>query len=675
MPFIISRWSSFVSVLFFAVFCSLSPHASGYLPPADVRGDDIWPRCQADLDEAKALVEQLHAETPVEQGGNALEMYNEVLIILNDSLSEASLMAQVHPNKDIRDQAEACEQEASKLMTEISLDNQLYQALKATNESSLDQQGARMLEQTLRSFRRSGVDKDEATRARIKELKEELVTISQEFSQNISNDRFFIELDNADDLAGLPQDYIDAHRQESGKYLINTTYPDYVPFMKYAKNDAARRQLRFKYLNRGQNNGPVLQAMIEKRHELAKLLGYESYADYVAEDKMIKKADAIHTFIDKIAAMAKTGADREYAELLNLKKTVDSAATRIEGHEGGYWEEMYKKQRFGFDSQDVRPYFSYTKVRDGLLHSTGELFGIRYEKVVDAPVWHESVDTYDVFDESGKLGRIYLDMHPREGKYSHAAQFTVRNGILDLQYPEGALVCNFPNPREGDGAALMEHSDVVTFFHEFGHLLHHVFGGRQVWAPFSGVATEWDFVEAPSQLLEEWAWSEEVLATFAHHYQTGEVIPFELVSKMRAAEEFGKAIAARQQMFYAALSVNYYDLDPATFDAVDLMKDLQNRYSYFPYEEGTHFNYNFGHLDGYSAIYYTYMWSLSLAKDLFEPFKAAGLMNKEVAARYRDMVLSPGGSQDARDLVESFLGRPFEFEAFEKWLTAEPATF
>jgi thimet oligopeptidase len=670
--FRLRRTASFKWALFLiALLTSKITQANNYLPAANVDGDSILNRCQNALEEAETIKERLIEFTDNDNGNGALKLYNEILIVLGNALNEASLLAQVHPEQQIRTDAEICEAEGSKFLTDLSLDESVYQAILVTDRTSLDSLGIRMLEHSLRDFRHTGVDQNDSIRAEIKNIKEKLVNISQQFGQNISNDVFYIELDSAEDLAGLPIDYIENHRQASGKYLINTTYPDYVPFMKYAKNDQARRQLRHKYLNRGQNNGPVLDAMITNRQRLANLLGYGSYAQYIVEDKMIKMAPAIHAFIEKISLIAQSGADREYNELLNFKKDFDPQATRIEGHESSFLQEAYVKNKFGLDSQQLRNYFPYAKVRDGLLAITSDLFNITYVKVGDAQLWHDTVDVYDVFDQSGKLGRIYLDMHPREGKYSHAAQFTIRNGILDRQYPEGVLVCNFPGPSENDNYALMEHGDVVTFFHEFGHLMHHTFGGRQQWASFSGVATEWDFVEAPSQLLEEWAWSPDVLARFARHFLTDEAIPADLVHKMRAAEEFGKAISVRQQLFYAALSVNYYDLDADTFDPTELMKDLQQKYSYFPYEEGTHFNYSFGHLDGYSAMYYTYMWSLGLAKDLFEPFKTHGLLNKDTAARYRELVLNPGGSQDAEHLIENFLGRPFSFDAFEKWLTAD----
>lgn len=646
----------------------------GYKSHADVRGENILPECRDHLKQANELKKKLVKSKGGESFATTLNIYNDILTHVDSASGKSSLFSQVHPDEKIRKDAELCEQEVSSFVTDLSLDKEVYQTLKNGESEPLSADAKRMLEHTLRDFKRSGVDKDEATLEQIKTLRAELVTIGQEFSKNIREERFVIELDSDKDLAGLPKDYVESHKPDAnGKIAISTDYPDYIPYMQYAQSDKWRKELRFKFLNRGQKNGPVLQTMIEKRNQLAKLLGYKSYADYVVEDKMIGEASKIHSFIDRISKLAKKGADKEYKALLNFKKKTDKKAKSIYGHESAYLEQAFKNSKFKFNAQDVRPYFPYDRVRDGLLSVTSKLFDIRYSPVPDAETWHSSVVAYDVYDnEQGKLGRIYLDMHPRDGKYKHAAQFTVLSGLENRQYPEGALVCNFPNPAEG--AALMEHDQVVTMFHEFGHLLHHLFAGKQQWMRFSGVATEWDFVEAPSQLLEEWAWSPEVLQTFALHYQTNKPLPTSLIKKMRAADEFGKAISARQQMFYAALSADYFDKDPASFDIVEHLKSVQSNYSYFPYEEGTHFPYSFGHLDGYNAMYYTYMWSLSLAKDLFEPFKQNGLMNPEQAKRYRDLVLKPGGSKDAKDLVQDFLGRPFKFEAFEKWLTSDPQT-
>jgi thimet oligopeptidase len=274
--------------------------------------------------------------------------------------------------------------------------------------------------------------------------------------------------------------------------------------------------------------------------------------------------------------------------------------------------------------------------------------------------------------ENGKLvGRFYLDMHPRENKYKHAAEFVERTGVKGRQIPEATLVCNLPGGEAGD-PGLMEHDDVVTFFHEFGHLVHELLAGRQPWIGVAGISTERDFVEAPSQMLEEWTWDPKTLATFAKHYKTGEPIPAELVKQMKRASEFGKALGVRRQMVYAKLSLSIYDRDPKTVNTDTMVKDLQQQYEPFPFVEDTHFQTAFGHLDGYSAVYYTYMWSLVIAKDMFSQFDKTNLLaSNGAAARYRTKVLARGGSAPAATLVSDFLGRPFNFRAYEEWLNQE----
>jgi thimet oligopeptidase len=321
-------------------------------------------------------------------------------------------------------------------------------------------------------------------------------------------------------------------------------------------------------------------------------------------------------------------------------------------------------------SEEVRQSFPYQQVLDGLLDITSIVYDIRYVPAAIEP-WHQDVKVYDVVRGQGdeKLGRIYLDMHPRDGKYKHAAQFTLKDGVAGQQLPEGVLVCNFPSPRATGGAALMEHDDVVTMFHEFGHLMHHVLGGSQRWIRQSGVATEHDFVEAPSQMFEEWAWNHETLSRFARHHQTGAVIPAELVEKMRRADTFGLGTHTVQQMFYAAISLGFHTADPAQLDQLAEVKRLQKKYTPFAYVEGTRFHAGFGHLVGYSALYYTYMWSLVIAKDLLTPFDHRGLMDTDVTYAYRDKILAPGGTKDAVDLVKDFLGRDYSFAAFEQYLS------
>jgi len=296
------------------------------------------------------------------------------------------------------------------------------------------------------------------------------------------------------------------------------------------------------------------------------------------------------------------------------------------------------------------------------------MFGIEYRRLSDAPVWHSDVTAWEVVEQGRTLGRFFLDLFPREGKYKHAAQFTLASGVREGALPEGALVCNFPAP--GDQPALLDHNDVVTFFHEFGHLLHHLFGGHTRWAGLSGVRTEWDFVEAPSQMLEEWCWDASVLQRFARHGETGEPIPAALVERMRAADEFGKGLRVRQQVFYAATSLRLHDRDPSGLDTTALSAQMQERYTPFRHVEGTYFHESFGHLEGYSAIYYTYLWSLVIAKDLFGVFRREGLLDPRPAVRYRRAILEPGGGAPAAKLVQEFLGREASFDAFADWLNA-----
>jgi thimet oligopeptidase len=287
--------------------------------------------------------------------------------------------------------------------------------------------------------------------------------------------------------------------------------------------------------------------------------------------------------------------------------------------------------------------------------------------VPDAKVWHPDVETYDVYDGDRRLGRIYFDMFPRENKYKHYATFPLAAGKRGRALPEAVLVCNFPRP-SSDDPGLMEHGDVVTFFHEYGHLLHAIFRGNTRWI---GPDPEWDFIEAPSQMLEEWAWDPGVLQTFAKHYKTGEPLPVDVAKRMKTADDFGRGLQVRQQMFYAALSLDLYNRNPKGLDSTELVAQLQDRYTPFKYVKGTYMQEAFGHLDGYSAIYYTYMWSLVIAKDMFTVFKHDGLISPEAAARYRHAVLEPGGSKPAAMLVTNFLGRPYGFQAYEDWLNGK----
>jgi thimet oligopeptidase len=617
-------------------------------------------RGEGELARARDVVAQLKQAPPADTL-SVLRRWNDVETALDNAASVASLLSEVHPDEATRDKGDEVLQEVQRLQTELGLDQDLYAVFAGLDPAGLDADATRELERTLRDFRRAGVDRDEATRARLKELHEKAVLLSQDFGRNIRDDVRSIKI-TTDRLEGLPQDWIDAHpADEDGLVTVTTDYPDLVPFMTFARDADARRDLSLAASTVAwPANDQVLRDLLDVRRETANLLGYETWADYDAEVKMIGKGSAIADFIDRIHALAQDRAEQDKAVLLERKRADDPGATDVFGYDSRYYTEAVRREEYEVDGQLVRTYFPYEQVRQGLLDVTGRLFGLTWTPVAaeEAGTWHPEVTTYDVGLDGERIGRIHLDLHPREGKYKHAAQFDLVRGVTGVQLPEGVLVCNF-------NRGLMEHDEVVTLFHEFGHLIHNVLAGRTEWVRFSGVATEWDFVEAPSQMLEEWAWDAEVLATFARNAE-GETIPAELVAAMRRADDFGKGAYVVQQMSYAAKS--YWLHTSQTDDLTALSEEMSRRYSVFASTPGGHMHCSFGHLDGYSSGYYTYMWSLVIAKDLFSAFDKEDMFAPEVAQAYRDKVLAMGGRKDAADLVADFLGRPYSFDAFGAWL-------
>jgi thimet oligopeptidase len=614
---------------------------------------------------AKALRARIGEVIEPRTIANTLVPFNDLMMHLDAAASECSLLARVHPKEDVRKVAEEGEQKIHEYATQLSLDRELYEAVQAVDVSQADAGTQFFVEKRLRDFRRAGVDQSDEVRRRVAAINDEIVKIGQQFARNISEDgdKRGISVDAVEDLAGLPEDWIAKHQPGAdGKIHISTAYPDFYPVVTYAKSPSVKERIYREFKNRGYPaNVEVLDQLLAKRYELATLLGYENWAEYSTEDKMIGSGTNAASFIDRVTAASAAAADRDYAVLLARKRQDDPSASRVEDWEKEYYEQLVKAEQYAFDAQAVRPYFNFVDVQGGLFDLTQRMFGVTYSQVHGLDLWHEDVTAWDVFDGGKKLGRFYLDLHPRKDKYGHAAQFDYRTGIAGKRLPQAVLVCNFPNPKDdANGLALMEHSEVETFFHEFGHLLHTIFAGHRQWMGNSGISTEWDFVEAPSQMLEEWCSDLDSLQMFAKHHETGQPIPGELVDKLRAASEFGKGLDTRH------LQVD--NRDPHSIDTTNLARELQERYSPFAYVPDTHFQCSFGHLDGYSAIYYTYMWSKVIAKDLFSKFEQEGILDAKTSRHYRRSVLDPGGSKRAADLVSDFLGRPYSFDAFEEWL-------
>lgn len=582
----------------------------------------------------------------------------------------AHLWSKVHPDAAMRSVCDEIEREIAALSTDVSLDRALYDTLVAIEPVALDGDDTRrVLERALRDFRRSGVDRDAPTRERIRALNEELVRLGQDFERNIIElGRSFRIEDGTHGLAGLPEDFRRAHAPAAdGSITLSTDPQDRIPFLSYAENGALRRDYLRAHLSRAvPENLAVLRTLLERRAELAALLGYASWADYVTEDKMARSAAQVRGFLDQVVAIARPLAFEEVDELLEEKRRLEPGADSVCEWDRLFLVERLKRSRHAFDSQAVREYFPYARVRDGVLAVTAELYDLQFVARTQAPRWHPSVEVYELLERGAPIARVYLDMHPRAGKYKHAAMFDLVVGTDGGALPSACLVCNFPEPSAGD-PGLMLHDQVTTFFHEFGHLMHHLLAGRQRWRALAGISTEWDFVEVPSQLYEEWAWDPRVLARFARHVETGAPIPADLVERMRRADECGKATHVLVQMFYARLALDYHASAPDARELGERLVALKRELLPFAHLEGTHFEASFGHLHGYSAMYYTYMWSLVIAKDVLSRF-GADLMDLGIARRWRDEVLAPGGSRDAADLVRAFLGRESRFDALERWL-------
>jgi thimet oligopeptidase len=626
--------------------------------------------CKAKLEEAKVLQKELSSlSAPTKVA--VLHASNKLDVLIGNIASLAQLLKEVHPDEKMRETATNCSLAADELATEMSLDRDLFEIVqRVENDTAIDVLDQRKFDRMLRMFRRSGVSlPDEASRQRVFDLTSEIEQLSTQFSLNLNNDTRVVERDASDTaaLAGLDPDFIEAHTKD-GKVRISTDYPDLQPTLKFAENEDLRRDLYVTNLQRGlPRNLDILSQVLAKRHEKATLLGYKSWAHYAIEVMMMGSDDKADDFLSGVAEISRERSNEEIGQLLKAKQAAGVNSGTVYPYDSSFYSEKVRRESFEIDSKMVHPYFRYSNTRDGVIMLAEKMFGVEFTPRPSVRTWHPDVTTYDIswaHDPDTVIGRIYLDMFPRQFKYKHAAQFPMRAGVEGVQRAEGALVCNFPK------TGPMEHSQVVTFFHEFGHLMHHVIGGvGQRYAEFSGVATEWDFVEAPSQMLENWAYDLPTLQKFAKHEKTGEPIPEGLVAKLKEAESFGRGINAMQQTFYAKLSLHLHNQDPSNFAVTNLFLDLSKEYAPFPHVQGTNMAASFGHLMGYSAVYFTYLWSQAIAQHMLAVFKGSGsLTNPNVALQYRDLVLRPGGTRDARKLVFDFSDKELNLDAFHAYL-------
>ncbi|MGD0520995.1 MAG: M3 family metallopeptidase [Terracidiphilus sp.] len=609
---------------------------------------------------------------------NSLRLYDAAIEQLSLAGAQAGVLNSVAAAREVRDQAQMEAQRVAMAASALSLNRQVYEALVAVKlDGGLD--GANppaspatrhFVERTLLSYRLAGVDKDQATRDHLQTLHEKATRLSLEFSRNIQEGAKTIEA-TAAELEGLPADYLARHPADAaGRITLTTDPPDMQPVMTFAVSAALRKRMFLAYNTRAYPaNQQILLDLLATRQEIATVLGFRSWADLATADQMMDSAANVRAFLTKLNQASLEGARREHELVLDFARKRQPELTAIDITSRAWWYEQFRRSAFDFDSNSVRPYFPYAQVEAGVLETAARLFKIEFRPST-APGWDPAVSVFEVFDGGRAVGRFYLDMHPREGKDKWFSAAPVVTGVRGRALPEAALICNFPKG-DGNDPGLLQYNDVVTFFHEFGHLMHAILGGQTEWAGISGFATEGDFIEVPSQMLEEFFRDEKLLQAFARHYQTGEKLPSETIKKMKLAGAFGRADWIRSQLYYTTLSLDLHDQDPAGLDLDSITRRLYQSLQPWTWLEGNRMYASFGHLTGYSSNYYTYAFDKVIALDFFAQFDAKDLLGCDASGRYRKTVLEQGGSKPGRQMVRDFLGRDEEFSAFSEWLNEE----
>jgi thimet oligopeptidase len=627
----------------------------------------------------EAAIAALLAVTGARTPENSLRLYDVALEQLNLAGAQAGVLNSVAADKGVRDQAQDEAQRISEAGTTLSLNRDVYAALSGIDVTGASEPTRHYVERTLLSYRLAGVDKDDETRAHLHQLHEKATLLSLQFSRNIQEGAKMVLVEDAAELDGLPADYLARHTPNcDGHFALTTDQPDMQPVMTFAKSDALRERMFLAYNTRAYPaNQQILLDLLATRQEIATLLGFSSWANLATADQMMGSAKNVRSFIARLEEASRAGAEHEYGMVLEFAQAQRPKLKEMNAAGRGYWYEQYRRAAFDFDSQSVRPYFPYAQVEQGVLDTAAKLFGVVFRRSTE-PGWHADVSVYDVLNLDGKtaVGRFYLDMHPREGKDKWFSATPVVTGVRGRYMPEAGLICNFPGPEVDEAgkvidAGLMQYSDVVTYFHEFGHLMHAILGGHTEWAGLSGFATEGDFIEVPSQMLEEFFRDVALLQSFARHYETGEVLPAELIQKMKLAGAFGRADWVRSQLYYTTLSLDLHDQDPAGIDLDRITKSLYQSLQPWQWIDGNRMYASFGHLMGYSSNYYTYAYDKVIALDFFAQFDPADLLGCAAASQYRKKVIEQGGSRPGRQMVRDFLGRDEEFSAFTDWLNEE----
>ncbi len=571
----------------------------------------------------------------------------------------------------------------SEFNNDITLNEKLFRRVKKVFENKdkypLTAEQHTLLDKKYKNFSRNGANLNEEQKKRLREIDATLATLKLKFGENLlkETNKYKMHLTKEDDLDGLPQSAKDAAAQlakSKGKigWLITLDYPSYIPFMKYAGNRELRKDLSMAFGSKGfhnddlDNQANVLQ-IANLRHERANLLGYKSHANFTLEERMAETPEKVYDFLKELLIKAKPAAKQEFKELSEFAKELDGIE-QLESWDGSFYSEKLKQKRFSLDDEKLKPYFKLENVIEGVFMITERLYGLSFEEVFDVDKYHPEVKTYRIYDSNNKfVSLFYADFHPREGKRAGAwmtsfkPQFIMNN---KNERPQVSNVCNFTKPTENK-PSLLTFNEVTTLFHEFGHALHGILANT-IYPSLSGTSVYWDFVELPSQILENWCYEKEALEVFARHYETEEPIPMSLVESIKESATFQEGMATMRQLSFGFLDMSWHASDPSVISDVKTheVKAFEDTLLY-PTNPETCMSVSFAHIfqGGYSAGYYSYKWAEVLDADAFDYFKEKGIFNKEVAEKFKDHILSKGGTEKPMVLYKRFRGREPKIEA------------
>lgn len=648
------------------------------VPFDKIAPSDFMPAIKEAIVKAKASIEALKNNT-------APETFENVVEALENAGPDVELISGIFFNlhsAETNDEIQNIAKEISPLLTEygndISLDAKLFSKIKKVWDNkekfNLNPEQMMLLEKNYKSFVRSGALLTEDQKNVLRDITKQLSTLGLQFGDHIlkeTND-YLMLLNNAADLAGLPADVIEAaahtatEKGHPGKWAFTLAYPSVIPFLTHSSRRELRKELYMAnstkaFKGNELDNQEIVKSIAKLRHEKARLLGYESHAHFVLEERMASNPKTVMAFIDNIVNHASAAAAGETEELRNYAKKIDGLVD-YQKWDNAYYAEKLKNEKFQVNDEMLRPYFKLENVIDGVFQVAKKLYGLSFKQRNDIPVYHADVKTYEVLDENNNhVAVFYADFHPRAGKRNGAWMTSFRGQKIEKGVnvrPHIAIVCNFTKPTPTK-PSLLGFEEVTTLFHEFGHALHGMLANTQ-YESLSGTNVYWDFVELPSQVLENWAYEKECLDLFAEHYETKEKIPAELIQKIKNSSSFLEGRATLRQLSFASVDMAWHSADPSGIKSIeDFESSIMNKFDFLPPVSGTSISTAFSHIfaGGYSAGYYSYKWAEVLDADAFEFFKEKGIFNREVANKFKDNVLSKGGSQHPMNLYVSFRGK------------------